>query len=94
MHVELEDVEELRFDDGSPVRAASAVTRLGDGVLVVQDDSTHAAWRTHGQTGRVRLLPAVDGLETFDERSGTKHLKPDLEAAAGVAASSPTDREV
>ena len=32
----------------------------------------------------VRLLPAVDGLELFEEESGTKHLKPDFEAACGL----------
>ena len=32
----------------------------------------------------VRLLPPVAGLELFDEASGTKHLKPDLEAACQV----------
>ena len=33
---------------------------------------------------RVRLLPPVNGHEVFDEGSGTKHLKPDLETACLV----------
>ncbi len=40
MRVELESVERLRFADGSPVRAASAVAPFGDGFLVAQDDTT------------------------------------------------------
>lgn len=76
----------LRFDDGTPVRAASAVVAFGDGHLVVSDDATYAAWsRPDGGVTRVRLLPPVDGHEEFDEESGTKHLKPDLEAACRVS---------
>jgi hypothetical protein len=81
VQIEVESVERLRFGDSSPVRAASAVAPLGDGHLVVQDDATHAAWVRDGSVKAVRVLPAVDGLELFDEASGTKHLKPDLEAA-------------
>ena len=77
--------ERLRFSDGAPVRAASAVVRLGDGRLVVSDDATHAAWFRPGVgPTRVRLLPPVEGHEVFDEQSGTKHLKPDLETACQV----------
>jgi hypothetical protein len=79
--IEVEDVTSLRFEDGSPVRAASAVARFGDGLLVAQDDATHGAWLRNGAVRAVRILPAVEGLETFDEATGTKHLKPDLEAA-------------
>lgn len=81
MRIDLEGVEELRFPDGTPVRAASAVAPLGDGFLVVQDDATHGAWFVGGTARAVRLLPAVAGLDQFEEASGTKHLKPDLEAA-------------
>lgn len=96
MRVEVEGVTALRFDDGSPVRAASAVVAFGDGWLVAQDDATHGAW-VRGDVGRdggaraggvrdarverVRLLPPVRGLDTFEESTGTKALKPDLEAA-------------
>ncbi len=82
--VELEGVEALRFADGSPVRAASAVAPLADGWLVAQDDATHAAWWRGGSLTRVRVFDAVAGHESFGEEAGTKHLKPDLEAACAV----------
>lgn len=84
VEIVVEDARELRFDDGSAVRAASAVVAWGGGFLVVQDDATHAAWCRDGSTTRLRLLPPVEGLDVFDEASGTKHLKPDLEAACRV----------
>ena len=74
----------LSFRDGSPVRAASAVVPFGGGWLVVQDDSTHAAWLRGGTIEPVRVADAVDGLEVFSEVAGTKHLKPDFEAACAV----------
>jgi hypothetical protein len=87
VQIEVEAVTPLRFPDGSPVRAASAVARLGDGQLIAQDDATHAAWlRDDGTVTAVRLLPPVEGLDVFEEASGTKHLKPDLEAACQVNA--------
>ncbi|PVG83362.1 hypothetical protein DDE18_08700 [Nocardioides gansuensis] len=86
MRVEVEAVTELRFDDRTPVRSASAVARLADGWLVAQDDATHGAWWRGDAVVRVRLLPPADGHETFDAASGTKHLKPDLEAACALAA--------
>jgi len=75
----VDDVTELRFDDGTPVTAASGVAPFGDGWLVAQDDATHAAWCRPGSVTAVRLLPPVDGLDRFSEAAGTKHLKPDLE---------------
>lgn len=81
MRVEVQQARRLRFDDGSPVRAASAVVPFGDGRLVVQDDATHAAWVREGSVVRLRVFPPVQGLDVFDAASGTKHLKPDLEAA-------------
>ncbi|RHW26532.1 hypothetical protein D0Z08_14515 [Nocardioides immobilis] len=84
MDIEVEGVERLRHADGSPVRAASALAPLGDGFLVVQDDAAHGAWFRAGSASAVRLLPPVDGHDLFDEASGTKHLKPDLEAACVV----------
>ncbi|MCU1431063.1 MAG: hypothetical protein JWP95_168 [Actinotalea sp.] len=81
MQIEVEDVVSLHFADGSPVRAASAVVPFGDGLLVAQDDATHAAWLRGKDVEAVRVLPAVDGSDTFEEAAGTKHLKPDLEAA-------------
>lgn len=84
MEVVIRSAERLVFADGSPVRAASAVTRFGDGLLVAQDDATHAAWLRGGRTTRVRLFPPVEGHDVFDEASGTKDLKPDLEVACPV----------
>jgi hypothetical protein len=84
VRVEIEDVRALRFDDGTPVRAASAVAPLGDGWLVAQDDATHAAWRRGSSVVPVRVLPPVQGCEVFSEAANTKHLKPDFEAACEV----------
>ena len=85
MDVEVSAHHRLRFADGAPVRAASAVAPFGDGHLVVSDDGTHAAWFRGGSDAtRVRLLPPVEQHEEFDEESGTKHLKPDLETACQV----------
>ena len=87
MEIEVLGADRLRFDDGTPVRAASAVARLGDGHLVVSDDATHAAWRRGDSVTPVRLIAPVEGHEVFDEASGTKHLKPDFEAAWEVPGS-------
>jgi hypothetical protein len=84
VQVFVDAVAALRFDDGSPVSAASGVAPLGDGWLVVQDDATHAAWCRAGSVTPVRLLPPVEGLDRFREDDGTKHLKPDLEVACPV----------
>jgi hypothetical protein len=76
----------LTFSDGSPVRAASAIAPLGDGWLIVQDDATHAAWWRSKSVTAVRVVDSVDGLEEFSSSAGTKHLKPDFEAACAVSA--------
>ncbi len=82
MRVFVDEVDALRFDDGTPVSAASGVAPLGDGWLVAQDDATHGAWlRPGGGVTPVRLLPPVEGRDRFLEAEGTKHLKPDLEVA-------------
>ncbi|WP_432824889.1 DUF6910 family protein [Dactylosporangium sp. CA-092794] len=86
MRIEVENESVLRFGTGSPVRAASAIAPLGDGWLVAQDDATHAAWYRPAGTTPVRVLPAVDGHEVFSSAAGTKHLKPDFEAACAVEA--------
>ncbi|MFP5219836.1 MAG: DUF6910 family protein [Actinomycetes bacterium] len=84
MTVELLTTQRLQFDDGSPVRAASAVAPVDGGWLVAQDDAVHAAWWAGDSIVPVRLLEAVDGREVFGESTGSKHSKPDLEAAAAV----------
>lgn len=76
----------LRFDDGAPVRAASGITPFEQGWLVVSDDAAHAALWTADGISRLRVLPSVEGHDVFDEPTGTKHLKPDLEAACRVSA--------
>lgn len=84
VQVQVEGSRTLVFDDGTPVRAASALARLGPGWLVAQDDATHAAWVRPDGVRRLRVLPPVQGLDSFSEAEGTKHLKPDLEAACGL----------
>ena len=84
MDIEVVGVERLRFSDGAPVRAASAVVPFAGGFLVVSDDATHAAWFQERSVTAVRLLPPTDGYVLFSDATGTKHLKPDLEAACGV----------
>jgi hypothetical protein len=84
MQVDLVETGLLRFEDGTPVRAASAIAPYGDGWLIGQDDATHACWWRDGVGTAVRLVPAVDGHEVFSETTGTKELKPDLEAALAV----------
>ena len=81
VRIQVETVGELRFDDGTPVTAASGIAPLGDGWLVVQDDATAAAWRRDSSVTPVRLLPPVEGHDRFSEAAGTKHLKPDLGVA-------------
>ncbi len=81
VQVSVDDVRVLRFDDGTPVTAASAVAPLGGGWLVAQDDSTAAAWQRAGRIDPLRLLPPVEGHDRFTEAAGTKRLKPDLEVA-------------
>jgi hypothetical protein len=82
--VTVESARVLRFADGSPVRAASAIAPLGDGWLVAQDDAAHAAWLRPTGVERLRVVPPVDGHDEFSEAAGTKHLKPDFEAACPV----------
>lgn len=84
MQVQVESSRALVFDDGTPVRAASALARLGPGWLVAQDDATHAAWVRPDGVRRLRVLPPVDGLDSFSAAEGTRQHKPDLEAACGL----------
>ncbi|MFC4069080.1 DUF6910 family protein [Actinoplanes subglobosus] len=84
MLLEIEDITALTFDDGSPVRSASAIAPFGDGWLVAQDDAIHAAWIRPGTITALPVIDPVDGWETFSEAAGTKHLKPDFEAACAM----------
>ncbi|HVM20209.1 MAG TPA: hypothetical protein VM307_09640 [Egibacteraceae bacterium] len=83
-HLDILATHALRFADEAPVRAASAVTRLGERWLIAQDDATHAALWDHGPAEALRLFPPVQGADHFSSDAGTKHLKPDLEAAFTV----------
>ncbi|GGN22463.1 hypothetical protein FHR83_005563 [Actinoplanes campanulatus] len=85
MRLEIEDSATLTFDDGSPVRSASAIASFGDGWLVVQDDATHAAWWRPDSITPVRVIDPIGGLDEFSAAAGTKHLKPDFEAACALA---------
>lgn len=87
MEVTVAGAHALRFADGSPVRAASAITAYAGGWLVAQDDATHACLLPGdlGPGRPLRLLPPVAGHDRFSVAAGTKHLKPDLEAACAVA---------
>jgi hypothetical protein len=84
MKVSLTSSTPLRFEDGSPVRAASGIARYGEGWLVVQDDATHGCVWRNGAGRPLRLFSPVEGHDTFDEASGTKALKPDLEAVVSL----------
>ena len=84
MRLDVASASPLTFGDGSPVHAASAIAPFGDGWLVVQDDATHAAWWRAGAVTPVRVVEPVAGLEVFSAAAGTKHLKPDFEAAVAV----------
>lgn len=86
MRVDVIQTLELRFGSGGPVRAASGVASFGSGWLIAQDDAVHAAWwrPDADRVEPVRVLPSREGEETFSEAEGTKHIKPDLEAACQV----------
>jgi len=72
-------------DDRPPqVRAASAVRRQGERLVVVQDDVNILALHADGGAGAV-LLPVGDGgLRAFGEDRGNKAAKMDLEACAAL----------
>jgi uncharacterized protein DUF6910 len=84
MRVEVAGAAPLRFADGSAVRAASGIARHGAGWLVVQDDATHGCVWEDGTCSPLRLFSPIGGHDLFDEASGTKELKPDLEAAVAL----------
>jgi hypothetical protein len=84
MRVEVESETRLWFGPALPVRAASAIAAFGDGWLIAQDDATHAAWLRPDGVTRVRVSEPVEGYDVFSAAEGTKHLKPDFEAAVAV----------
>jgi len=69
--------------DGVPahVRAASAIRRRGSRLIVVQDDvNALAVLDATGGVAPLLLPTGPDGRRVFEDRSGSKHLKMDLEA--------------
>jgi uncharacterized protein DUF6910 len=84
MRIDLVRTTPLRFADGTPVRAASGIAPYAAGWLVVQDDATHGCVWRDGAGARLRLFSPIRGLDLFDEASGTKELKPDLEAVVAL----------
>lgn len=88
----------LRYDDGPDaltgrpghVRAGSSLVAWSEGLGVVQDDANFlAVVELGGEKGEARVravaLPAdATGRRLFDERSGTKAAKMDLEAAVAL----------
>jgi hypothetical protein len=65
------------------VRAASALRRLGERLVVVQDDVNALAVRgADGAYRPVLLPPHPSGQRVFDDSLGNKHFKLDLEASA------------
>ncbi len=71
-------------DRGPHVRAASGLARLGDGLLIAQDDMSVLAIRHADGRLSTRALPARDGHHSFDAELGNVHRKPDLEACASL----------
>ncbi len=63
MQVQVEASRALVLDDGTPVRGASALARLGAGWLVAQDGSADAAWVLPGATRRLAVSPGGGALD-------------------------------
>ncbi|MBO6940688.1 MAG: hypothetical protein JJ863_37285 [Deltaproteobacteria bacterium] len=69
---------------GPHVRAASGLARLGDGLLIAQDDMSVLAIRHPDGGLTTRALPSRDGHHSFEAAHGNVHRKPDLEACASL----------
>lgn len=74
------------LDDDRPahVRAASAIRRQGDRLVVVQDDVNVLALHRDGVIAPLLLPPGEGGLRAFGEYRGNKRAKMDLEACAAL----------
>lgn len=65
------------------VRAASALRRRGDRLIIVQDDvNALAVLRVDGVVEPLLLPPGPDALRRYEDGRGNKRLKLDLEAGA------------
>jgi hypothetical protein len=91
LHAVLHDLRPILYSRGHVaeadvpphVRAASAVRRHGERLVIVQDDvNVLALQHDTGETSAVLLPAGAGGLRTFEEGRGNKHSKMDLEACA------------
>jgi hypothetical protein len=86
----LDDLVPLAYErapDGLPahVRAASALRRFGSRLVIVQDDvDALAVLEASGAVRPVLLAERLSGQRVFDEPSGNKRLKLDLEACVAL----------
>jgi hypothetical protein len=91
LEARLEWVAPLRYTSGASeaddrpeyVRAASSVRRVGDRLVIMQDDVNILVLRSpDGEDAPILLPVGFDGRRVFDEERGTKRYKLDLEAGA------------
>ncbi len=88
----LHDVTPLVYtDDGlgahdvpDHVRAASAVRRSAERLVIVQDDVNVLVLRHGAETGAILLPAGEGGRRSFEPALGNKHAKLDLEACAAL----------
>lgn len=76
----------IRSDDDVPahVRAASAVRRSGERLVIVQDDVNVLVLRRGTETGALLLPAGEGGARRFEKARANKHAKLDLEACAAL----------
>jgi hypothetical protein len=72
------DVVDEAEDRPPFVRAASGLARVGEDLVIVQDDASFVALRS--TDGRVRAIPLTGGRRRFEERLGNRLEKLDLES--------------
>ncbi len=86
------DGADAALDRPAHVRAASSLARIGDALVVVQDDANFlGVLRPRSDAIAVTLPPGRDGLRQFDDLRGNKPFKLDLESSiATVTAGEPT----
>ncbi len=78
--------EDSREDRPAFVRAASAIARWGEQLMVVQDDANWlASIDARGQVHPIALPRGEGDVRLFDDTRGNKHHKLDLEACTVVS---------
>jgi len=88
----LSDLRPLAYTGGADpeedqpgyVRAASAIRRLGDRLVIVQDDTSVLAILRGGRVDPLLLPRGAGGRRVFGDDLGNKHDKMDLEACAAL----------